>query len=133
MTARVVVTGSAIVTNDCGHCARPLMFLVAGGAGTIRDHVRLVKGVLLMTFLAGAIDALERRRAFGDAIVQAPEKPVAVRPNYSLGVPARDRKRSHLADVLCASRKRTGVEKFRRLFFLDKNKWRRIRRAEEAD
>ena len=45
------------------------------GTGTIRDHVRLVEIVLLMTFGAGAIDPLERGGAFSNPIVQDLKKP----------------------------------------------------------
>src|SRR5205809_7642435 len=66
----VVVTRSAIEVTDRHHCIQSLMLLVTRGAGTIRDDIRLVEIVLLMTFRAGAIDSFERWRAFFESIVQ---------------------------------------------------------------
>ena len=54
---------------DCMHRPRPPVFLVAGRARAIFDHVRLMKRVLLW-HLAGLIDALEGRRTVVKAVVQ---------------------------------------------------------------
>src|SRR5258708_8169585 len=66
----VVVTRSAIEVTDRHHCIQSLMLLVTRGAGAIRDDVRLIEIVLLMTFRAGAIDPFARWRAVFESVVQ---------------------------------------------------------------
>jgi hypothetical protein len=103
------------------------MFLVARGTGTIRDHVRLVKRVLLMTPGAGAIDALEGGGALVDPIVQDLKK-----RRWRSGISARRLRLvtgiATILQVTVRSGERASVEEFRRFLFLEK-----INRDEAAE
>ena len=109
------------------------MFLVASGTGTIRDHVRLVKRVLLMTLGAGAVDTIEGEGAFVDAIVQDLKKRrwrsdiAARRLRLVTGI-------ATIIQVTVRSGERASIEEFRRSLFLEQiNRDEAAEQKEEAD
>ena len=55
----IIMAGRAIETNDRMHRAGPLMLFVTSRAGAIRDHVRLVRRMLLMALQTRLVDPLE--------------------------------------------------------------------------
>lgn len=73
---RAIVAGGALRTGNDSQCVGPTMFLVAGGARPILNHIRFMECVLFVARFALSIDRLER---------DAPPKAIGQRRSHTPG------------------------------------------------